>query len=259
MPLAAQQSSFMRALLATADEPTTVLADIHGGVFSPAERLSIYRNNLRENFLKVLELEFPVIKKLVGDDFFRQTARQYLAHAPSRSGDLLHCGRQFPQFLREQFGNGDYAYLPDVAALEWAYQEAMIAADDTQVFDLAGLANIAPDDYDQLTLQPHPAMRLLRSPWPIVAIWNANQPGAAVDIQIDVSRGGENALLTRPLRSTGIATVSPGAAAFLQATLERVALGAALASALNADPDFDLQSALGPWIENRVFVSWLLA
>jgi hypothetical protein len=257
--LGAQQKSFLDALLAQHPGASAALSDIHGGVFSPDERLNIYRNNLRENFLKVLELEFPVVQRLVGADYFRQTARQFLLHAPSRSGDLFHCGRAFPEFLRQQFAASDYAYLPDVAALEWAWQEAMIAADDQQIFDLAALAALDQESYDRLRLHPHPALRLVRSPYPIVAIWAANQPDAGSDATIDIGRGGDNALITRVLRSTGIVAIPAGAAVFLQGVLDRRPLGLALEAALDADPGFELEATLGPWIQGRVFVSWSLA
>jgi hypothetical protein len=257
--LGAAQKSLLDGLLAEHAGGSNALSDIRGGVFSPEERLNIYRNNLRENFLKVLELEFPVVQRLVGADYFRQTALQFLQQSPSRSGDLFHCGRAFPDYLRQQFADGDYGYLPDVAALEWAYQEAMIAADDQRTFDLAALAKLDQHSYDRLRLHPHPALRLVRSPYPVVAIWAANQPYAASDATINVGRGGDNALITRALRSTSIAPIPVGAAVFLQGVLDRRPLGLALEAALDADPGFGLEGALGPWIQARVFVGWSLA
>jgi hypothetical protein len=257
--LGAQQKSFLDALLVECAGTSVALSDIRGGVFSPAERLNIYRNNLRENFLKVLELEFPVVQRLVGADYFRQTAWQFLLHAPSHSGDLFHCGHAFPEYLRQQFAASDYAYLPDVAALEWAYQEAIVAADDQQIFDLGALAKLNHDSYDRLRLHPHPALGLVRSQYPIVGIWAANQPDSASYATLDLGGGGDNALITRALRSTHIQAIGAGAATFLRDVLERRPLGVALEAALAADPAFDVESALGPWIQGRIFVSWSLA
>ncbi len=86
-------------------------------------RLSIYRNNLREGFRKALSLEFPVIERLVGEEYFRQLALSFLAEHPSRAGDLHPIGEPFAQFLRQRFEATRYAYLPDVATLEWAHQQ----------------------------------------------------------------------------------------------------------------------------------------
>src|SRR5215813_11073823 len=37
-----------------------------------AAQIAVYRNNLHEGFIKALALEFPVIERLVGLDYFRQ-------------------------------------------------------------------------------------------------------------------------------------------------------------------------------------------
>ncbi len=58
-----------------------------------AERLDIYRNNLREGFVKALALGFPVIERLVGAEYFHQLAIELLRAHPSRSGNLHHGGQ----------------------------------------------------------------------------------------------------------------------------------------------------------------------
>src|SRR5262249_12480482 len=60
-----------------------------------AARLAIYRNNLHEGFINALALEFPVVQRLVGDDYFRQLAREFLHAHPSRAGDLHPIGAPF--------------------------------------------------------------------------------------------------------------------------------------------------------------------
>src|SRR5262249_41165706 len=67
-----------------------------------AARLAIYRNNLHEGFIKTLALEFPVIERLVGTDYFRQLAKQFLSAHPSRAGDLHPIGEPFPEYLRSR-------------------------------------------------------------------------------------------------------------------------------------------------------------
>ena len=116
-------------------------------------RIGIYRSNLREGFAKTLALEFPVIERLVGCDYWRQLAREFQADHPSRSGNLHHIGAPFAAFLRQRFGATQYAYLADVAELEWAYQEAMVAA-DAPPLDVSALQSIAPEHYPQLGTGP---------------------------------------------------------------------------------------------------------
>lgn len=254
--LALQQLRFMDALLAASPDEQIPALGIKPGLFAATERVAIYRNNLRGNFCRLLELEYPVTRRLVGEAFFEQTALQYLAASPSRSGDFFHAGREFATFLRRQFQESDYRYLPDVAELEWAYQEAMIAADDSRDFDIQGLLNLAPERLENLRFTLHPAVRLVRSPFPVVRVWQAHQ-GEVDDIDpIDLDCGGDNALLTRPGRSTTISAIDNGAAACLGLLLEGEPLGRALEAGLHAAADFNLQQALQQWLQNRALVTW---
>ena len=103
---------------------------IRAAGIAPELRLGIYRNNLEAGFANTLALEFPVIQRLVGEDYFRQLALSFLARHPSRSGDLHHIGAPFADFLRAQYAATCYRYFADVAALEWALQECLVAEND---------------------------------------------------------------------------------------------------------------------------------
>src|SRR5512145_3363607 len=86
---------------------------------APERRVAIYANNVRENFLGTLEAGFPVLLRLAGRDWFRQTGTAYLRHHPSRSGDLHYVGERFAAFLESELADGPHAYFADVARLEW--------------------------------------------------------------------------------------------------------------------------------------------
>ena len=93
-----------------------------------ARRLQIYRNNVALNLTGALEAAYPVVRRLVGEEFFRYAAARYIARHPSRSGDLHEFGESFPAFL-ETFGPvAGLVYLPDVARLEWAIHQVFHAA-----------------------------------------------------------------------------------------------------------------------------------
>ena len=55
----------------------------------PNENLAIYRNNAATAFRTALECSYPVLRRRVGDDYFRQLADQYRQRFPSRHGDLI--------------------------------------------------------------------------------------------------------------------------------------------------------------------------
>lgn len=238
-----------------------LLDDIVVDGISAQQRLDIHRNNLREGFRKALALEFPVIERLVGSDYFGQLAREFLAAHPSRQGDLHHIGAPFPFFLTRRFADSDYAYLPDVARLEWAVEEAGIAA-DAQPFDPASLQAVQADEYARLRFALHPACRLVRSRYPILQIWQANQPGRSAEEIIDLSQQSESVLVHRTFvgqpgngrTAAGVELLKlhPTRFAFLEALEAGFDLGTALESAHLHDPQFEPGAALRTFIQMGV-------
>jgi hypothetical protein len=219
-----------------------VAAAIEPGTPSVSARLGVYRNNLREGFIKTLASEFPVISRLVGDAFFRQTALEYQLRHPSRLGDLTHVGAHFADYLRSHFGAGDYAYLPDVAELEWALQLVAIAP-ASEALTAAHLAHVDPTRYEDLVFEPHPATRLVESRFPIVDIWQSNQPGAPQET-IDLDAGGDQVLVRRGDTSLDFVHLAAADFVFARMLSRRTPLGLATDASLAVDPQFDLVGAL---------------
>ena len=52
--------------------------------------VGVYRNNYRGNLHDTLASEYPVIRQLVGEDFFRLLAKRFIERHSSHSGNL-HC------------------------------------------------------------------------------------------------------------------------------------------------------------------------
>ena len=121
------QARFARGVLF---EESAIVTDIVARGIEPASRLSIYRNNAREGFLKALEATFPVIVRLAGLDWFRQTGTQYMQAHPSSCGNLHYIGQQFAAFLHERLRDSAYAYFADGKI---AQLDVVFAADDEQM------------------------------------------------------------------------------------------------------------------------------
>lgn len=216
------------------------------------DRLDIYRNNLREGFLKTLALEFPAIERLVGAEYFRQMGLEFLAAHPSRTGNLHHVGAPFPAFVKARFAGTEYDYLPDVAALEWAYQEVMVAP-EAMPFSIATLQNASPEALAARRLALHPATRLVRSVYPIVRIWRANRAESASDETIDLGSGGDCVLIRRAAVHVEFHRLPTGQFALLERLAEGASLGDAVETALAEDRDFNLTEALRRFVSNGVF------
>jgi hypothetical protein len=246
------QMRFADALFEGAVEP--VESQIEADGIGTAERLDIYRNNLREGFIKALAIGFPVIERLVGVDYFRQLALDFQRAHPSRAGNLHHIGAPLPQFLRQRFEQTEYAYLADVAALEWAHQEALIAADAEPLAPDA-LRDVDPASYEELRFELHPACSLVRSTFPIVRIWRANQPDSASEEIIDLASGADNVLVRRTPECIEFHRMPPGDFAAVEAFAHGLNLGAAFEAAQAADVTFDLGAALRRFIELEILTS----
>jgi len=214
--------------------------------------LEIYRNNLHQGFYKALALEFPVIRRLVGDDYFRQLSRDFLHAHPSRSGDLNAIGGPFPRYLRDRFAGTEYAYLPDVAELEWAYERAAIAA-DTPVFDVRSLACVAPDFYGELRFELLPSCYLVSSVYPILGIWQVNQADEGAELTVDLSSGPDHVVTRRTGAGVELVRLPPRDFRLLECFAHNSTLGEALTMLQRDEPAFDLGAALRRLIALEIF------
>ena len=64
-----------------------------------ARRIAIYRANAIVSATKALAGAYPVIREVVGSEFFDALARAYWQAIPSQSGDLGDYGDAFDTFL----------------------------------------------------------------------------------------------------------------------------------------------------------------
>jgi hypothetical protein len=225
------------------DPPHRELPGIVDGGIGPARRLEIYANNAAANFLETLQLEFPVIRRLVGDAYFGQCARDYRRGHPSRSGDLQRVGAAFPDYWRGRHGADRYRYLADVARLEWLIQESLTAADDAP-FDLGRLGRVAPRDYDGLRFRLHAASRRFASPFPVRAIWAANQVADLDPPVIDLDTGGDRLLIVRSSGGFEFLPLSEGEWGFAAAIDQGADFSTAVTTAARSDGEFDATAAL---------------
>jgi uncharacterized protein len=195
---------------------------------SPPANLAIYRNNAESAFRGALEISFPVLRRRVGDDYFRQLAAQYRRDFPSRSGDLHWAGRSFAEFLARHLSDGDYAWLAELARLEWACEEAAIAP-GLPPSGPDALAATAPDELERVRFALQPSLRLVSSPYPVVSVWMANQTEDAPPV--DQSKGSEAGLVRSRYEIVEVQALAPDLFSYLYATAGGATLGDAMTAA----------------------------
>ncbi|HVA15369.1 MAG TPA: DNA-binding domain-containing protein, partial [Stellaceae bacterium] len=139
---------------------------------APQSRLNIYRNTFVGTLTTALRLSFPAVYRLVGAAFFESAARIFIEAEPPDSAYLDDYGETFPDFLARFAPAASLSYLPDVARLEWCVNRALHAL-DVEPLDLARLAAIDPQDQSRVGFVPCPSIGLVRSTYPVDAIWRA--------------------------------------------------------------------------------------
>lgn len=187
----ARQSDFAAALL-SADLPEP--PGLEGPAGAPAgKRFDVFRNNVAVSLTEALETGFPVLRKLLGAEFFAAMAGSFLRRHPPVSPILARYGADMPAFLAGFPPVSHLPYLSDVARLELALRAAYHAADAAPL-DPTALAALPPEALDATRLTFAPAVRLIRSEHPVHGIWAANTESAAPKPR----PGAEAALVTRP-------------------------------------------------------------
>jgi hypothetical protein len=193
----------------------------------------------------------------VGEDYFRQTAGEFQRHHPSRSGDLSHCGQEFPDYLAQLHPGDEFTYLADVARLEWLIQESLLAAEHAPL-DLAALGRIDPAVYDRLRFELHPALRLFESRYPALAIWEVNVGSDAEPPTIDLRCGADCLAVVRPRLQLQFLRLSPGEHCFLRAIAQAECFSAAVDCGGEADAAFDAAAALRRFVAAEAVVCFYI-
>jgi hypothetical protein len=159
-------------------------------------RLAVYRVNARENFASALANAYPVLLNELGAEEFRSLAWSYQQAHPSPSGNLYEAGRALPQWLAPAVRGSERAYLADLARLEWAVQEALVAADSSARFDPCELAAVPAGRHGALSFGLHPSVRVVRPTHAVFSIWQRCQNPAQAG-RGDVPAGRDERILVR--------------------------------------------------------------
>lgn len=215
------QDAFRAGLLDPEVPAPTGLTNPDGA--QATKRFDVYRNNVAVGLSDALEVAFPVIRKLVGDNFFCAMAGVYLRKHPPTSPLMMFYGEAMPQFLRRFAPAQSLPYLPDIAKLELAMRRAYHAA-DAQSVDPQALGAMAPDALLASRLRIAPAVQVLTSEFPIHAIYLAN---TTPDTSKPVMRP-ESVLITRAGYDPQIHLIDRAAATCITALIAGTTLGETL-------------------------------
>lgn len=230
----------------------------------PGDRLSIHRNNVMGSLIELLADTFEAVARQCGARNFEAAASAYIRQRPPARAQLSQYGGDFADFL-DSFAPArrDLPFLPDLARLEWALNEAYFAAEANPLApDI--LAEAPPERLGDLRLRLHPATRIVASPHRIYWLWRRAPTEAAAPLsrdEIDNASDvpGEHVLVVRPEAVVDAVPIGPGDHAFVTAIAAGEPLGPAVEAGMATDPAFEFQSVLGNHLMRGTFCGAVLA
>jgi hypothetical protein len=251
MPTLLEVQQAMRGSLVDGDDRamTAMLAD-H---VSP-DTINIYRNTFLLSLTKALRLSYPVVLRLVGEEFFEAIAQRFVIDQPPCVAHLDQYGGAFAEFLQNFQAAAALPYLADVARLEWSISCALHAPDENPL-DLLKLALISPEDQGRVCFVGHPSVQLLHLDYPADYIWQAVIDGDDQALRlVDVRAGPIQLLVER--RETGVEFRRLEREHWRFA--ERLLSGSPIQAALNEACDIDASAVIAEHLASGRFISFVL-
>ncbi len=160
MRLAELQQRFAQAML----------DDACPAPFALPQGLQIYRHTVRGTLIETLREMYPACCALVGEDFFRQVAWEFMRAHPPQRGCLLWWGEEFARFIATYAPASGVPYLVDSARYEWALHQARVAEDDVPL-DPAWLEAQSEAALKAMSLVLCAGAGVLSSPYPLMSLY----------------------------------------------------------------------------------------
>ena len=154
-----------------------------GPSLTSAERLELYHRQYWFRILDSLAEDFPVLRKMAGDEIFWELIEAYLLERPSQSFTLRHLGEAFSNFIETSqiLDETRRQWFGSVAKIEYAFMEC---------FESAKSALPEPEDFSNSVIELQEYVKLLHLPVPADLCWEWEDfsPAASLELQpVDVA------------------------------------------------------------------------
>src|SRR5260370_10105713 len=215
MPLALRDLQAAFAADIVGNDRSGLVASVAGDSIPAAARLRVYRHHVFHSRASALSATFPSVQALVGDEFFRELARAFVASALPTHPVLSEYGAGFAAFVEGYAPAGGLPYLADIARLDWALNAAFHSPAEPRLA-VADLAAIPVEQLPAKSVSLAPGACVIRSVYPIDRIWAPAQPVASNET-VELASGGTRLLVLRQPDDAGFVALGLGEARFLDA------------------------------------------
>ena len=224
---------------------------------APDERtlgaLAVYRNTALKGRIDALEANFPCVVQMVGEDWFRAAAREFVEAQPDQDAALVRYGAGFAEWLGRFGPAQEMPYLSPCARLDRAWTEAHLAPDaeplsprETAALGLR-LTGVAPG--------LHPSARLFWFDWSAPSLWLAHRYPPDTPSEFAWRPAAEGLLIHRPHAEVRAERLSRPEWLFLNACRKGAPLGVAAMTAQGGRSGLDIPRMFARLVGQGVFAS----
>lgn len=220
------------------------VSEIDEGDIGFDARFSVYADNLVNGLTNILKDVYPLVTKIVGDEFMAHMARSYIKGHLPQSGNMNEYGADFPDFITGFEAVASLAYLSDVARFEWFKNEAYHAPDDAPL-DVASLMALSEEQQEEIVFTLRSSCRLLKTAWPVteIAKFCEDADGDSV-ADFDMDKGGVYLMIYRPVHDVEIIELNEASFTFMRYIEAGKSLADIFETFPDAFPHFDLAGFL---------------
>ncbi len=127
------------------------------GGFTGADFMQIYHHQYFISLTEALAKTYSCVKRLVGEDFFRSLATDFIKKHPSKTPNIIDYGEAFSDFIKQYPYCQNMLYLIDIAKFERLYERCYFSTS---------------------------AVFFMRSDYPIIKIWQLDENSTKLDLSI---------------------------------------------------------------------------
>lgn len=226
---------------------------------APVETLEIYRRQFWLRHTASLVEDFPGVSGILGQQEWEQLAESYLTQVAPESWTLRDLGKSFQEHLLARAATPHHALCVDMARLEWAYVEVFDAAEH-EPLDGQLLAAIDESQWPTARLVTHPALRLLRTSYPVAELRKRLLQADGLGVQIPEPAPDNLVIYRGPARGLRYTRLDDAPMALLEALMSNTPLQRACECAAEQVPGSEalIEREIGHWFTDWGKRAWIV-